>query len=51
MELIKWANGKGQKIILTLEEAKELHDLLNALISTRSFTAESERFEVELEEV
>ena len=49
MEIIKWANGEGQKLILTEEEAK---DLLTTLAIARDYGKcdDGEFFEIEIEE-
>ena len=49
MEIIKWANGKGQKLILSREEAGDLVASLEMALKLGSFD-DGKFFEVEIED-
>mgnify|MGYP001584266163 CR=1 FL=1 len=54
MQIIKWANGKGQKFILSEGEYEELCEALSQAGKTRRIDTETSkgecgRFEIEIE--
>ena len=49
MELIRWANGKGQKLILSTDEAVDLAKALRTALNWDNY-GEGEYFEVEIED-
>ena len=50
MQIIKWANGKGQKLILSEKELAELKKALHLAEVSLGSKGECGSFEVEIEE-
>ena len=50
MQIIKWANGEGQKLILSEEEAEELMEAIKRAIIGFRGKGEYGSFEIEIEE-
>ena len=50
MELLKWANGRGQTLKLTQGEIEELLTLLEGFVQGYAVTQESTHFIVERED-
>lgn len=50
MEIIKWANDKGQKLILSEGEAEELSEALRKALRSGEGEGECGRFEIEIKQ-
>jgi len=49
MEVIKWASGKGLKLILSRKEAEDLQEVVRLALGSYVREAESDFFEIEIE--
>ena len=50
MELVNWANGKGQKLILSLKEGRDLKEVVRLALHSYINKADGDYFEVEIED-